>query len=84
MRRIACTTLRNGGRAKTAYDLSTSWETLSSPLQSNITQRCDNWMAKGSKMTNDQWFAVVMIAVSAFLGWCVCAAVYDIALWGAV
>ena len=30
------------------------------------------------------WFAVVMIAVSAFLGWCVCSAVYDVAVWGAV
>ena len=37
-----------------------------------------------NKMTSDQWFAVVMIAVSAFLGWCVTMAVYDIALWGAV
>ncbi len=36
------------------------------------------------QMTNDQWFAVVMIAVSAFLGWCVCSAVYDVAVWGAV
>ena len=35
-------------------------------------------------MTSDQWFAVVMIAVSAFLGRCVTMAVYDIALWGAV
>jgi hypothetical protein len=35
-------------------------------------------------MTNDQWFAAVMIAISAFLGWCVCAAVYDVAAWGAV
>ena len=38
---------------------------------------------KETKMTSDQWFAVVMIAVSAFLGWCVTMAVYDIALWGA-
>ena len=35
-------------------------------------------------MTSDQWFAAVMIVVSAFLGWCVCAAVYDVAIWGAV
>jgi hypothetical protein len=35
-------------------------------------------------MTGDQWFAVVMIAVSAFLGWCVCSAMYDVAIWGAV
>ena len=35
-------------------------------------------------MTNDQWFALVMIVVSAFLGTCVTMAVYDVAIWGAV
>lgn len=35
-------------------------------------------------MTSDQWFAAVMIAVSAFLGTCVTMAVYDVAIWGAV
>ena len=35
-------------------------------------------------MTSDQWFAVVMLAVSAFLGWCVTMAVYDVTVWGAV
>ena len=38
---------------------------------------------EASEMTNDQWFAVVMVAVSAFLGWCVTMAVYDVAIWGA-
>ncbi len=54
----------------------------------NCDLRRDAWLFdacnEACEMTNDQWFAVVMIAVSAFLGWCVCAAVYDIALWGAV
>ena len=64
------------------------WRDDAGASRVNFDLRRDVWFLgvgnEACEMTNDQWFAVVMIAVSAFLGWCVTMAVYDIALWGAV